>query len=85
MKASQALAPIGPRLALLAMILAVILSAHAGVENLFCVARGIAAFVGSLWLFRIGAGILDAVARPGAPQPPQAPEADAASGEPSPP
>jgi hypothetical protein len=72
----RALAPIGPRLALLAMILAVVLSARAGVENLFGVVRGIAAFAGTLWLFRLGAGIVDALvmALPAGPPPGQAAE-----------
>jgi len=74
-KPSQALAPIGPRLALLAMILAVILAARAGVENLFCVVRGIIAFAATLWVFRIGAGIMDAVAMPSRPpEPSEAPQ-----------
>lgn len=76
MRPSQALAPIGPRLALLAMIVAVALSARVGVENLFCMVRGIVAFVGTLWLFRFGAGILDFLApAPPAqqPEPAQAP------------
>jgi len=85
-KASQALAPIGPRLALLAMILAVALSARAGVENLFCVVRGVIAFIATLWVFRVGAGIMDAVAPPAVPPEPAetpqpaAPEAPAEAG-----
>lgn len=76
MKASQALAPIGSRLALLAMILAVVLSARAGVEHLDCVVRGIIAFVATLWVFRVGAGMLDLVAAAPrqaieAPEPPE--------------
>jgi hypothetical protein len=81
-KPSQALAPIGSRLALLAMILAVVLSARVGVENLSCVVRGIIAFVATLWVFRFGAGLLDLMAP--SPQAGEAPEPpERAAGEPS--
>jgi hypothetical protein len=78
MKPSQALTPIGPRLALLAMLLAVVLSVRAGVENLFCVIRGIVAFAATLWVFRTGAGMLDAIAAP--PPPAQAPPVESNEG-----